>query len=212
MFSPYSLEFMLKQNATLRARHLSIYAEDWPFWIGRSLADSSVTLIPPSQCEGSFEEMTPVANGARVRGWIWDRALKRVPRVIIFADEQDRIIGVALSGRDVAAGSREIDGQETGWRGHVTALYGSRTVRALALGSGHRSACEFGAIPWNAKSPAPRLPARDGSPGAIDWPDGSKIVAHAYVAVREFDTAGAQPFKRQFRATTFQVVEDHYRH
>jgi hypothetical protein len=124
MFSPYSLELMLKQVATLRALHNSIYAEDWPFWIGRSLADSSVTLVPPSQCEGSFEEMTPVANGARVRGWIWDRALKRVPRLIIFADEQDRIIGVALIvSRDFAAGSREIDGQETRWRAMARELY-----------------------------------------------------------------------------------------
>jgi hypothetical protein len=157
MFCPCSLELILNQVATLRSRHQSIYAEDWPFWIGRELADSSISLVPRSQCGGSIEEITPVADGARVRGWIRDRAPQRASRVVIFADERNRIVGVALGGHvqydDVPADRPESESQKIGWRGHVTGHYGSTTVQALGLGQNHSSACEFGVVSWPTAAP-----------------------------------------------------------
>ena len=44
---------------------------------------------------------------------------------------------------------------------------------------------------------------RRGLDQEIDWPDSCEIIAHANIAMREFDTVCAQPFKCQFRATTF---------
>ena len=44
----------------------------------------------------------------------------------------------------------------------------------------------------------------------INGSDGGDIIAHTNVTMHEFDTARAQPFNGQFRAATFEVVEDHH--
>jgi hypothetical protein len=42
---------------------------------------------------------------------------------------------------------------------------------------------------------------RRGLDQEIDWSDGREIIAHANVAMREFNTACLQPSKRQLRPT-----------
>lgn len=117
----------------LRARHLSIFAEEWTHWLGRPLTSRFSIDGNTSACQGSFAEATavpaPPRPGWRLAGQAWYPGTNSSPRFVVFADPAGNIAGVA----PVIAHR---------WLGYVAS--GPASIVAYVVAPDGRSACGFG--------------------------------------------------------------------
>lgn len=133
----------------LRRNHLSVFTEDWTRWPGTQLQEHFV-FDRGSSCLGYFDEATPVLStlmpGSRVVGWAWDLKTHRSPKVVVLADDSQRIVGVArdiFDRDDVRRAVPAVASASVGWLGYIPGSE-SRNVTAYLVESDGRSICRVG--------------------------------------------------------------------
>jgi hypothetical protein len=128
---------------SLRAGHLSIFADAWSAWWGTPLAEH-VRLTEAARCRGGLDKVSPVAAtvhpGWRASGWAWDNDRGAPPSHIVLIDGMGRIVGYALGGFATPQADRP---EGSGWHGHFAAKQDSSTT-AYALVDDDRTACPLG--------------------------------------------------------------------
>ena len=131
-----------EQAAKLKARHLSIFADEWSAWLDTSLTEH-LRLGEAIGCRGGIDEVAPLAGRTRqqwrITGWAWDDERRSAVERIVLADASGRVVGYGLSGFEPATGGL----RRSGWRGHFSAAIGA-PITAYALVDQRRSACPLG--------------------------------------------------------------------
>lgn len=118
----------------LRARRLSIFADEWTHWQGLPLASRFSIDRDTNACQGSFAETTSVPAlpqpGWRLSGQAWYPGTSSSPSSVVFADPAGNIAGVA------PVASRQ-------WMGYVPT--GPVSVTAYVVAADGKSLCTIGA-------------------------------------------------------------------
>jgi hypothetical protein len=126
----------------------SIFAEDWPYRLGKPIGDWIGTPSPNCQGYVDVHDMMPDEKRpiAHVSGWVWDSARQHVPDTVALTDDSGVVIGLAKTGiprKDVANAMKDPSAFLAGWEG---AAYLDPSKAAHAYGVDTQApakGCEF---------------------------------------------------------------------
>jgi hypothetical protein len=127
--------YLLLRNAELKKENRSIYAEEWPAWLGKPLSATGFSWT--TYCAGHLD----TAADNRASGWAFNPIYHQPAEVILLTDSNDVVIGFGLSG----APRPDVRGQmglplTVGWQGH---FQGTATPRGVAVFLSTRELCRF---------------------------------------------------------------------
>jgi hypothetical protein len=115
---------------------------------GRQLM-SSHSVAPPDSCMGAVDSQSAIGGMEIATGWAWDRATRREPVGILFADSPGIIVGAGVAGLprpDVRAARPEVEATNVGWHGFMRLADRQLELHALAVLPDGRSVCDLGVV------------------------------------------------------------------
>lgn len=132
----------------LKLERLSIYAEDWPSWLGRKLGEVA-SVEQERRFEGEVEWVghagTPEHPGLRLTGWALDTKGSDPVDLVLVIDEEWTIVGFGR-GQRRTAGPVDWRGPFSGWSGYVRGGH-KGPLSAYAVDRRHRRAWPLGPCP-----------------------------------------------------------------
>lgn len=134
-----------------RAKRLGIFSADWPHQLGEPLP-SHYSLASPDRCHGFWESATSAGNtfhpGAVATGWAFDPVTRSAPRLMVFADGRQRIIGFTAPTRpreDVYKQFHLSSTNKLGWAAYLPVTAATQATAYSILEDG-RSVCSIGTM------------------------------------------------------------------
>ena len=110
---------------------------------------SSYKVRPRDSCMGTVDSKSAIGGVEVATGWAWDRATRRGPVGILFADSAGIIVGAGVAGLprpDVRAARPEVEATNVGWHGFMRLGDGSLDIHAFAILPDGRSVCDLGVV------------------------------------------------------------------
>ena len=146
----YSAGRMIPVVSYFRQNHLAMFSPDWTRWVGDPATKHFRVASKPCDCIGEWAYSSSLAYSFRPstvsEGWVYDQRLKRTPKMIVFADNANRILGFTSCTRtrqNVTAAHPEFTNDVVGWVAYLPTGVAKDAIAYAVLEDG-RSLCPFG--------------------------------------------------------------------
>lgn len=132
LFYHQSTEQLIKIANPAKQRDIAIFGTP-PFKDLSTIIGSRINLNRLTTCDGNIESIKPMAEHQQVSGWIYDKQHQKIPTVIYFVNQDNVIVGAALSGyhRPEIAAKLGKNARLSGYQGYINMNH-NRNLRIYA--------------------------------------------------------------------------------
>jgi len=148
----YSAGRMIPSISYFRKNHLAMFSRNWTQWVGDPATQHFRIVPKPCDCVGAWESGSSLAYSFRPstisQGWAYDQHLKRAPKMIVFTDDELRILGFTtctLGNANVTAQHPEFPDVFIGWVAYLPGGV-AKDATAYAVLEDGKSLCPLGSM------------------------------------------------------------------